>query len=149
MTKSNMMRLWTIQTKDTWARAEESGVLKCNELHIDADKEIDSWLRPAYDWMVRQLEQRVKNYPRNKYPIWAWYHPKPDLRRSGHLPRGTSGVRVEFLVSSDRVLLSDFEAWHAVLNFDFFCYFFRWSRLCLNFFLISRLYSYSHFYHQH
>jgi hypothetical protein len=110
------MLLWTIQTEETWAHAEKSGVLECNELHIDADKEIDSWLRPAYDWMVGQLEQQVKNYPHKKYPIWAWYHPKQDLRRSGHLPRGTSGVRVEFLVSSDRVLLSDFEAWHAVLN---------------------------------
>ena len=110
------MRLWTIQTKETWARAEESGVFECNELHIDEDKEIDSGFRPAYNWMIRQLEQRLKNYPCNKYPIWAWYCPKPDLRRSGHLPRGTSGVRVEFLISSDRVLLSDFEAWHAVLN---------------------------------
>jgi len=116
MTKSNRMRLWTIQTKEIWARAEESGVLEFNELHIDDDKAIDRWLRPAYDWMVGQLEQRVRNYPRNKYPIWAWYHPKPDLRRSGHLSRGTSGVRVEFIVSSDRVLLSDFEVWHAVLN---------------------------------
>ena len=61
MTKSNMMRLWTIQTKEIWARTEKSGVLECNELHIDADKAIDSWLRPAYDWMVGQLEQRVKN----------------------------------------------------------------------------------------
>jgi len=55
------MRLWTIQTKETWARAEESGALESNELHIDADKAIDSWLRPAYEWMVGQLEQRVKN----------------------------------------------------------------------------------------
>jgi hypothetical protein len=108
------MRLWTIQTKEIWARAEEYGVLECTE--IDAEKEIDSWFRPAYDWMVRQLERRVKNYPHNKYPIWAWYHPKPDLRRGGHLSRGASGVRVEFIVSSARVLLSDFEAWHAVLN---------------------------------
>ena len=108
------MRLWTIQTKETWARAEESGVLECTD--VDADKAIDSGFRPAYDWMVRQIERQVKNYPCNRYPIWAWYLPKPDLRRSGHLPRGTSGVRVEFLVSSDRVLLSDFEAWHAVLN---------------------------------
>ncbi|MCK4734714.1 MAG: DUF3841 domain-containing protein [Methanophagales archaeon] len=108
------MRLWTIQTKETWTCAEKSGVLECTD--IDADKAIDSWFRSAYDWMVRQLEQRVKNYPCNKYPIWGWYHPKPDLRRSGHLPHGTSGVQVEFLVSSDRVLLSDFEAWHTVLN---------------------------------
>ncbi|HIH97120.1 MAG TPA: DUF3841 domain-containing protein [Thermoplasmata archaeon] len=53
------MHLWTIQTKDTWARAEESGVLECTD--VDADKAIDNWFRPAYDWMVRQLEQRVKN----------------------------------------------------------------------------------------
>lgn len=65
------MRLWTIQTEETWAHAEKSGVLECNEPHIDADKEIDNWFRPAYDWMVGQLEQRVKNYPRKKYPIWA------------------------------------------------------------------------------
>jgi hypothetical protein len=54
------MRLWTIQTKETWARAEKSGVLECTELHIDEDKEIANWLRPAYDWMVGQLEQRVR-----------------------------------------------------------------------------------------
>jgi len=116
------MRLWTIQTKETWARAEESGVLECTD--IDADKAIDSGFILAYDWMVRQLEQRVKNYPCNKYPIWAWHHPKPNLRRSGHLPRGTPGVRVEFIVSSDRVLLSDFEAWHAVLN----CWYLSFSK---------------------
>ncbi len=52
------MRLWTIQTKGTWTRAEESGVLECTD--VDADKEIDRWLRPAYDWMVRQLERRVR-----------------------------------------------------------------------------------------
>lgn len=114
MTESDRLRLWTIQAEEIWARAEESGVLECND--STADKAIDSWFRPAYDWMVRQLEQRVKNYPGSKYPIWAWYHQKPDLRHSGHLPRGTSGVRIEFVVSSGRVLLSDFEAWHAVLN---------------------------------
>ncbi|MEA2033073.1 MAG: DUF3841 domain-containing protein [Euryarchaeota archaeon] len=62
------MRLWTIQTEEIWARAEESGVLECTD--VDVDKAIDSWFRPAYDWMVGQLEQRVKNYPSNKYPIF-------------------------------------------------------------------------------
>jgi len=75
MTDPDRMRLWTIQTKEAWERAEKSGVLEFNEI---ADKEIDDWFRPAYDWMVGQLEQRVKEYPCNKYPIWVWYHPKPD-----------------------------------------------------------------------
>ncbi|MEA1894498.1 MAG: DUF3841 domain-containing protein [Euryarchaeota archaeon] len=113
MTDPGRMRLWTIQTKEAWERAGKLGVLEFNEI---VDKDIDDWFRPAYDWMAGQLEERVKEYPCNKYPIWAWHHPKPDLRRSGHLPRDTMGVRVEILVNSDRVLLSDFEAWHAVLN---------------------------------
>ena len=66
------MRLWAIQTKETWTRAENSGVLECTD--IDADKDIDNWFRPAYDWRVRQLEQRVRNYPHNKYPIRPEYH---------------------------------------------------------------------------
>ncbi|MHC1599597.1 MAG: hypothetical protein ACXQS5_02080 [Candidatus Methanospirareceae archaeon] len=38
MTKSDRMRLWTIQTKKAWARAEESGVLECPD--VDADKKV-------------------------------------------------------------------------------------------------------------
>ena len=66
MTDPDRMRLWTIQTKEAWERAEKTGVLEFNEI---ADKGVDDWFRPAYDWMVGQLEKRVKNYPRNKYPI--------------------------------------------------------------------------------
>jgi len=48
--------------------------------------------------------------------VWAWHKPKPDLRRSGHLEKGAPGVRLELLVPADRALLSDFDAWHCVLN---------------------------------
>ncbi|UYZ73367.1 DUF3841 domain-containing protein [Moraxella bovis] len=54
--------------------------------------------------------------------MWAWYHahgankPKPDLRKSGHLPKGERGVRIEFTLPKERVLLSNFDGWHAVLN---------------------------------
>ena len=52
-----------------------------------------------------------------RYPIWAWYSPKPDLRQSGHLPPGEHGVRIEFAAPEERVLLSRFDAWGmAVLN---------------------------------
>ena len=61
------------------------------------------------------MARRVSGY-RNGYPIWAWYRPKPDLRRVGHLPRGEPGVRLEFVAPAESVLLSDFEAWHNVLN---------------------------------
>lgn len=110
---SNKTQLWTIQTKEAWEYAKKSGVLDCNRV---AKREIDEYYYPAYDWMSTQLEKRIKDYPYDKYPIWGWSYPKPDLRLGGHLPRGTQGVRIEFLVDYDKVLLSSFEAWHFVLN---------------------------------
>ena len=60
---------------------------------------------------------------KNQYPIWAWYqyhdskHRKPDLRRNGHLPKGTKGIRIEFDKPTNKVLLSDFILWHSPLSY--------------------------------
>lgn len=68
-------------------------------------------------------QMRLRLYPPHyRFPLWGWYNwegkecPKPDLRASGHLPKGANGVRIEFEIPEDRVLLSDFDAWHFVLN---------------------------------
>ena len=71
------------------------------------------------------MERRMKTPRPGKsiLPIWAWYQwegvngRKPDLRSAGYLPRGERGVRVELEVDEDRVLLSDFDLWHYVLNY--------------------------------
>jgi hypothetical protein len=65
--------------------------------------------------MAEQMKKRLPGCS-GRFPLWAWYKPRPDLRRSGHLERGTPGVRLELLVPASRVLLSDFDAWHCVLN---------------------------------
>ena len=49
-------------------------------------------------------------------PIWVWVRPKPDLRQAGYLQRGRKGVLLELEIDSHRILLSDFDAWHCVLN---------------------------------
>ena len=84
--------------------------------------EIAEW-EYAYKWMRKQLKCRIKHQPQeNHEPIWAWYQyessfkKKPDLRRSSHLPRGSEGIRLEFVKESNQVLMSDFELWHAPLN---------------------------------
>jgi len=57
-----------------------------------------------------------------RFPLWGWYrcegkkYPKPDLRSSGHLPKGANGVRIEFEIPENKALISDFDAWHFVLN---------------------------------
>ena len=57
------------------------------------------------------------------YPVWAWYmqngrHKKPDLRseRWGYGPGDEDYCCIELEIAPQRVLLSDFDVWHGVLN---------------------------------
>ncbi len=112
------MILWTIQSIDAWRVCQFSGTLHCDSRFIDDE------FADAYVWMAEQMHKRLQYYPsRRAFPLWAWYQwdgecrRKPDLRCNGHLPRGTKGVRIEFDIDNNCVLLSDFELWHYVLNY--------------------------------
>jgi hypothetical protein len=106
---TDLIRPWTIQYREAWDFAVKRGVLRADGRR--------AWLsfRDSYFWKRQQMCRRITGTS-GRYPIWAWAPPKPDLRSPEHLPPGTNGVRVEFLADSSRVLLSDFGAWHAVLN---------------------------------
>jgi hypothetical protein len=114
--------VWTIQPVETWERLQTSG-----RLYTDG-RRIPSELRFAYRWMRQQMQSRISGYG-GRYPWWGWAYPKPDLRRAGHLPRSTRGVRLELELPrstrgvrlelellDEEALVSDFNAWHAVLN---------------------------------
>lgn len=111
------MRLWTIQDPRVWEVLRETG-------HFRADgRRVYKWFRPAYRWMVGQMERRLPGYHKGRYPVWAWHTPKPDMRMSGYrLAPGEEGVRLTLEIpdgeAADRVLLSGFDAWgwHALNN---------------------------------
>ena len=105
------MILCTIQTPPAWRSLRTTGVLRADSHRIEPN------FLPAYRWMAKQLVHRVGPPPSGvRYPIWAWQRPKPDLRRSGHLPHNLPGVLIQFAATPDSVLLSDFHGWHCVLN---------------------------------
>jgi hypothetical protein len=106
---AKLLHLWTIQRFEAWEVLRYSGVLRADGRRI--------WrhFRPAYRWLIGQMHKRMGS-PVNTYPVWAWQHPKPDLRQGGHLSPGAHGVRIEFVAPAERVLLFDFDAWHAALN---------------------------------
>jgi hypothetical protein len=72
--------------------------------------------------MAKRLGRVVPAPAEHAAPVWAWVQyngearPRPDLRRTAHLPRGTRGVRLELVLPASCVLLSDFDLWHYVLN---------------------------------
>lgn len=80
--------------------------------------EDDEPLWRAYRWIARELAQQDEPSAADALPVWVWHtshpgHPRPDLRR--HRPVHP-GVLLELEIEDDRVLLSDFHAWHAALN---------------------------------
>lgn len=100
---------WTIQPLPQWERLQRTGLMTADGRRAMRD------FRETYRWMRAQMTARRPEYT-GRPLLWAWRKPKPDLRRAAHLPKGTRGVRIEFRLSADRVLCSDFDAWHCVLN---------------------------------
>ncbi len=116
------MIVWTIQPDHVWEMLQRDGILYGPET---VDEQI--FWRTAYDWMVEQMERRLGPRPKpGAYPLWAWYQwdgaarRKPDLRSALHVPGKTKAVRIEFEIAEEQILLSDFQAWHAPLNYAYF-----------------------------
>lgn len=111
------MRAWTIQTSDVAAALESGVTWRAREERVPR-----GW-RQAYRWMRLQMLRHLGPPGSDcQAPVWVWrqwrglQRARPDLRCAGHLPRGTGGVRIELELAPERVLLSDFELWHYVLN---------------------------------
>ena len=111
-----MMTLWTVRPASDYEILRQNGVYRTDPLLVDSHR------LPAYHWISDELAKRCPPPPNVVLPVWAWYHahgankPKPDLRMSGHLPKGEQGVRIEFDTPKELVLLSNFDGWHSVLN---------------------------------
>ncbi len=112
------MILWIVQHKIVWDKL-------CSERRYKTDGFfVDEYHIVPYNWMVLQMERRIGPKPPDvKFPVWGWYQwedarrKMPDLRCSSHLPKGTEGVRLKINIDDCKVLLSDFETWHYVLNY--------------------------------
>lgn len=113
------MKLWTTQTLEVYNHLIKTGIHHCDETKID---DFEVW-EIAYDWLSAQMSKRIGKSPIGvKYPVWFWYkwngqNKKPDLRaRRSFGTKGQKMVILEAEIPEDKVLLSDFDSWHFVLN---------------------------------
>lgn len=113
--------LWTIQHEEAYREFERTGVLRASEEHLFCE----DYYRFAYDWLSKQMEQRIGTPPENvRYPVWAWYQwegkrKRRDLRYSGYAERGTPMVQITFEADPSSFLLSDFDSWLIVMAKQF------------------------------
>lgn len=99
--------------------------MKENKVFSSKIEYVDDGFRGAYSWIIEQMKKRVKapKLDSSVYPVWAWYQwngtnkRKPDLRYGGYLQKGEKGYRIEFEIEDDKVLLSDFQLFHHVINY--------------------------------
>lgn len=114
------MILWTMQPKEVVEILESTGEFTCDPDLADRD------FRRSYKWLVHQMDLKGIEHPYGlKFPIWAWHtldwkHEKPDLDEEMYGTPGEEMVCIEFEIDDKDVLLSDFDAWHYVLNNSFF-----------------------------
>lgn len=113
------MILWTIQDKNAVQKLEQDSVFVCDpqkSFHIQ-----ECNFRESYDWLSSQMRKRlIDSHDSIHYPVWAWHtydHKTRIDRRISYiksLPEDTYVLHLE--MDDSRVLLSDFDKWHYVLN---------------------------------
>jgi len=118
------MKLWTIQSQEAYKLLRKNGVLHASEEYAMSN-EGDNFRR-AYDWMAAELSKKDVKPDGVNYPIWAWYQwegrrKKRDLRKKGLSARGDKAVQLEIEIPDEKVLLSDFDVFHCVLNNRYVC----------------------------
>lgn len=114
------MKLWTFQPPEVIKILETKGeyfaLPEKSDLFTNWDFE------PAYNWLTGKMRTIIKTTENNdvRIPVWAWFkydykNVKPDRRLM--LFRNYKNERlIELDINSSRVLLSDYEEWHNVLN---------------------------------
>jgi hypothetical protein len=116
------MKLWTIQPIEVYEEIEEKGYYICDiEKARERNEYFDICFLDAYNWLIEKMVEKIgKPSDEIKYPVWAWHtydwkRKSSDLRvRQG--TRGQKMVRMEIDIPDNEVVLSDFDAWHNVLN---------------------------------
>lgn len=111
------MRLWTVSSVKMIEELKTNKTVVCNKTIGDYMK-TDRGFLEAYMWMRERMIERIGLSSTAYFPLWVWHiyegsveKPKIDLKKGQCL--------LELDLDSSRVLLSDFMAWHSVLNKGF------------------------------
>ena len=111
------MKVFTVQPLEVLDIIEKKGYFTCEKAKSENYKDFYD----AYNWLAKEMIRR-KIYPveNNTLPVWCWYlydgKNKLDLRHSGLGTPKEKQVCLELEIQENKILLSDYGAWHFVLN---------------------------------
>ncbi len=103
------VRIYTYQGPEVLDPMSARGFLTGHAETIESDPH---WAA-SYRWMRDRMAERIPDHS-GDYPVWAWL--KRKTARSKHWRDRSDTVRITAEVPKCRILLSNFELWHSVLN---------------------------------
>lgn len=109
-----LLRLYTIQPQALWDTLQKEGITRVDSWRTEKD------FSQAYQWLKLQMKKRVRGY-RGGDLFWAWAEKPPFEEYYQWGNPGEPKVCLELLIPKKRVLLSDFDLWHHVLNGWYLC----------------------------
>ena len=109
-----LVRVWTWQHVDAVAIAERVGWFTGQHPYADLDDVIDSGFNRAYTWMGACMTGRVAGYT-GEPPVWAWLK-RPNTHHKHTKNHSLPLSLVTALVPRARMLLSDHDLYHCILN---------------------------------
>lgn len=115
------MKLWTFQPQEVIDIVEKTGEFIADPNKSELVTEFD--FGDAYNWLNGRMKKFINDENSNndiKIPVWAWYkynykNIKPD-RRIKLFNNYKNDRLLELDIDDSRVLLSDYNEWHSVLN---------------------------------
>lgn len=129
------LTLYTFQPLFVWETLCDLGYYHpffIDELDPDLKNGAAEWdwsFLSAYTWLKNQMNKRGIVYENNNsHMIWAWHHwasykkTAPDKRYASvyNYFKTEPYVMMELSIPKERVLLSDYDSWHFVLNYWYF-----------------------------
>lgn len=110
------MRLWMFMSDEARTVLKRQGFLAGDPARI-----MEPSFLPAYEWMARQMHQRIgPDSDGSGWPLWAWRLSagleRPDPDDECHGPLTDASWLIGFEADDSKVLLSDFSEWHFPLN---------------------------------
>lgn len=111
-----LVRLYSYQGREAWMQALKTGHWSGTDgRYIDANLPPQFGL--AYNWMRDQMKLNLPQFS-GDYPMWGWVR-RPSTKPGLYpLEKGSDfiGVRLTVMVPRCRILFSNYETWHCVLN---------------------------------
>lgn len=94
------------------------------------DQKLIQFFQPSYRWIAQKFHQRNPKPSQTEYPFWGYYQwrnhkeKKPDLRclEAKTYCKNKDYCLLELNIPEKELLLSDYEAWHFVLNRWYFTF---------------------------